>query len=211
MPAEQEELARRPRCPTAEGAARQRAGRRGRGLPARLPGVTPLSEGGPGGEGLHVWSREEDTGDQTRCCGSRDYHDESGAGRKHGAEVDRHLPELSRGPPTPTGLWERAGTSCPRSPGLPPEKIQLPGPEVIWTVLALAFPGEPRIQSRPSRPPWPRGRARNSRQGDGRGHPPPHPCSRGHTSGPAQETPPETRLNPGWRKKRLSWPYFQRS
>lgn len=119
--------------------------------------------------------------------------------------------ELSRGRPTPIGLWERAGTSCPRSPGVPSEKIQLPGPEVIWTVLALAFPGEPRIQSRPSKPPRPRGIARNSRQVDGRGHPPPRPCSRGHTSGPAQETPPETRLNPGWREKRLSWQCFQRS
>lgn len=50
--------------------------------------------------------------------------------------------ELSQGWPAPTGLWERAGTSCPRSPGLPPEKAHLPGPEVTRTVLALAFPGD---------------------------------------------------------------------
>lgn len=50
--------------------------------------------------------------------------------------------ELSRGWPTPTGLWERAGTSCPRSPGLPPEKVHLPGPEVTRMVPALAFPGD---------------------------------------------------------------------
>ena len=50
----------------------------------------------------------------------------------------------SRGWPAPTALWERAGTSCPRSPGLPPEKIQLPGPEVTWTVLALALPEDIR-------------------------------------------------------------------
>lgn len=47
-------------------ARRGRGGLRGRGLPARLPGVTPLSEGGPGGEGPRVWSREEGTGDQRR-------------------------------------------------------------------------------------------------------------------------------------------------
>lgn len=50
--------------------------------------------------------------------------------------------ERSRGRPTPTALWEKAGTSCPRSPGLPPKKIQLPGPEVTRTVLALALPGD---------------------------------------------------------------------
>lgn len=37
---------------------------------------------------------------------------------------------------------------------------------------------------------------------------PPRPCRRGHTSGPAQERSPETRLNPGWGGKRLSRQMF---
>lgn len=78
---------------------------------------------------LRVWSRE---GQRSRggSVGAVITVMRAGLGGSTEQKRTHTAVERSRGRPTPTALWERAGTSCPRSPGLPPEKIQLPGPEV---------------------------------------------------------------------------------